>query len=584
MNVTPDSSSWQHSEHITAASIYASRSTTSTVLPTTVAAIYESGSRHSTISTTSASIYALRGAASPIDRTPTRVLNLPSSQSSRQLTVQRQLQHRHATLTSARAISRPQTPTLTVRYVVGALPPSTSVSPATICTLGNDLALRGLQSRTPPSAIAALRTTFHREDELKRNWGHHFLSVLPLYAIAHIVTGSPDGEYLLIPRGAQAIADFVLLYLQKWSWTTLRDAYHVFIRFLAWAERHELDTSSCRFTPMDIGLFIRHESDISLARGVGSQGGSSVGSSLGRHLFFVQNNLKVQLGMSTSSGPLLNRSLPTSSTPSPPISIRMVAAFQLLAADPANSDFIRAHAAFWVLLCLGCQRFQQAQRSCIWRRDNEFISLATYLDKHPNPSLQRPRPWWVPVAGIYCTPGSDSSAWSNALDLMLSDLPADAWFLLRATDSTNGDPFNATAWRSTPETYARATTSLRALLCRCSLPVKDSLAFTPHSPRHFLPEVAGSRGIAADERCELGRWAGSTASSYSLLPAEVALAAHLHRASRMPDHYAPTTVELRIRRILLDQTTAVTALLRQRGGPVNLPVVGGFNLLTPVRP
>ena len=115
----------------------------------------------------------------------------------------------------------------------------------------------------------------------------------------------------------------------------------------------------------------------------------------------------------------------------------------------------------------------------------------------------------------------------------------------------------------------------------CGFTVEQGLAYTLHSPRHFLPEAAAARGELGTCRCEIGRWSQSVTVTQlaSLRPETNMMHKHRDKGARLPDLYAKNNATQRPLTILNRQMGAMCTY-HKKCGPGNLRLYGGLIFLT----
>lgn len=225
------------------------------------------------------------------------------------------------------------------------------------------------------------------------------------------------------------------------------------------------------------------------------------------------------------------------------LSLGAVVGLEYLAARHPSAH-VRGQAGGWSLLARLALRVEQAQ-SCVLNAvvAHEFqgktftiVVGAVRRDKNPNPSHRRPRPVWGVIDGL-----DHPTCLHDALQEMLMGVESSR-FLIRDTDSPDGDPSRATAWVAAPlRGAARVDASLQALLRLppISLSDADASRHHGHSAKRFLLNVAEASGaFSSVEATEIGRFSLSTAQSHDLEPVAALLQAHTMRASVLPDIYA----------------------------------------------
>jgi len=153
-------------------------------------------------------------------------------------------------------------------------------------------------------------------------------------------------------------------------------------------------------------------------------------------------------------------------------------------------------------------------------------------------------------------------------------------YISRAFASSDGSVKNATGLLPGPLLQEHGLmAALQEILCMAyGFTVEQSLAYTLHSPRHFLPEVAAARGEPATCWCKIGRWNQSVAQLSSLRPETNMVRKHRDRAARLPDLHAKNNATQRPLVILNRQMGALRTYYT-KCGPGNLPLHGGLNFL-----
>jgi len=148
------------------------------------------------------------------------------------------------------------------------------------------------------------------------------------------------------------------------------------------------------------------------------------------------------------------------------LSIGAVVSLEYLTAHHP-SEWVRGQAAGWSVIAKLALRLEQAQACVInafvqHKYEGESFTIAVGAvrrDKHPNPAKRRPRPVWGVIDGL-----DHAACIREALQAMLVGVEA-SQFLLRDTDSPDGDPTRATSWVSAPlKGNPRIDASLQALL------------------------------------------------------------------------------------------------------------------------
>ena len=259
----------------------------------------------------------------------------------------------------------------------------------------------------------------------------------------------------------------------------------------------------------------------------------------------------------------------SAASPSLCLSLRAVASLDAASKDEANGAFIQGHCAAWTFLHYSVSRLAQAQRATFVSDQDDVRTMVTALEKTPRLGRGRARAFWAPKVGI------DGAGYLAIIDQMLDDLECPS-FVLRDTDSVDGDPRKATKWVDAPCTGNRAVRSLRACLETIGMPAPEAAWYSPSCARHFLPLVARLRGETAERRNELGRWAGSSAAEAPMPSSEKAAAKSTRLSAEMPDRYAGAAIPAVVSGIIVAQISACRDVV-QKKGLANLPMHGGFS-------
>ena len=261
----------------------------------------------------------------------------------------------------------------------------------------------------------------------------------------------------------------------------------------------------------------------------------------------------------------------SAASPSVCLSLRAVTSLDINSKKEGNNEFVQGHCAAWAFLHYSVSRLAQAQRASFVLDRDHARTMVTAREKTPIVRAARPRAFWAPSRGI------DGAGYLSSIDAMLSDLHKPS-FVLRDTDSPDGDPRKATKWSDEACMGPRATKSLRACLeLAVEMTPSEAKWYSPSTARHFLPLVARMRGESAERRNELGRWSGSSSSDASVLPTERAAAKAARTSAAMPNRYAGAAVPAIVTGIICAQITACSSIVSSRGLS-NLPVHGGFHV------
>ncbi|KAL1523964.1 hypothetical protein AB1Y20_018880 [Prymnesium parvum] len=249
------------------------------------------------------------------------------------------------------------------------------------------------------------------------------------------------------------------------------------------------------------------------------------------------------------------------------LSIGAVVSLEYLTAHHP-SEWVRGQAAGWSLIARLALRLEQAQ-SCVINAfvqhtcGGESFTIAVgsvRRDKHPNPAKRRPRPIWGVVDGL-----DRAECIRESLHAMLTGVEA-SQYLLRDTNSPDGDPTRATAWVSAPlKGNPRIDASLQALLRLppASFSPEEASQIHGHAAKRFLLNVAeASAAFTPVEACEVGRFSMSTSQSSDLEPVAAMLQAHSLRASVLPDVYAGKAKVARVFDLLVKAHLALRSARR----------------------
>jgi hypothetical protein len=267
-------------------------------------------------------------------------------------------------------------------------------------------------------------------------------------------------------------------------------------------------------------------------------------------------------------------SLPQSAEP---VTMKMIVELEEFIANPNTSEYMRHIAAAYLFCCYCVMRVQQAQ-SCyiLGVRSDEIIDGAVILDKNPKRAHQKSRPFWGPVYGI-----TRSRLWYDSLRTSLLGVE-EGCFIFRAFKSTDGSLANAYAWQNGPlvKGFGLVEAIQEMLMAACGFTIDQAQAYTLHSPKHFLTEVAAGRGEPATCRVEIGRWSNAVAQMESMRPALRMQYKHEVACASLPDLYAKHAVAERPITILQRQMKALRDFADSRQGlSANMPPYGGWGLL-----
>ena len=433
------------------------------------------------------------------------------------------------------------------------------------------------------------------------------VAVLPLVAVAHAAACSVRD---LAGMGAERLAHHLVERRPGiWRWSTVRDVVNVWVRWLAWLSRHDVEHDGSRFNAVDLGDFFEEVDSAARAKGPANEAraaakdaaAAAAASSRGepppppkrwQDGAHALTGVKSSLGMVARHFgvvlPLKEASFgrkpgARARMPTPALTVGIVFrlyAFVSRVAEAAAVGSVpfaeRAHAAVAaaLLFCsFSCNRCEQANSCAFERLVGGYLHGVLLLDKHPNPEKRQARPFWMRVAGF-----DGGRAWFDFLLGVLAGVEGGC-FVFRDFDSVRGDPQEASRFLNSPLVGERLVFAIRCLLVRvCGMSWDDAGRWAKHAARHFLMEVAGARGEPALRAVEIGRWSGSTAQDPDLAPSAQLARRHQLRAGVMPEAYAPLAKVARVCGIVGDQMGALDALWASLQGRA-LPVFGGFEPL-----
>ena len=433
------------------------------------------------------------------------------------------------------------------------------------------------------------------------------VAVLPLVAIAHAAACS---VHELANMGSERLAHHLVERRPNiWRWSTVRDVVNVWVRWLAWLSRHDVEHDGSGFNAVDLGDFFeevdttaRAKGPANMARAVAQDAAAAAAASArgepppppkkwqdGAHaLSGVKSSLGMVarhfgVGLPIKEASFGRKPGARARMPTPALTVGIVFRLYSFVSRVAEAEAAgsvpfteRAHAAVAaaLLFCsFSCNRCEQANSCAFERFAGGYLHGVLLLDKHPNPEKRQARPFWMRVAGF-----DGSRAWFDFLLGVLAGVESGC-FVFRDFDSGRGDPQEATRFLNSPLVGERLVLAIRCVLVRvCDMSWLVAGRWAKHAARHFLMEVAGARGEPALRAVEIGRWSGSTAQDPDLAPSAQLARRHQLRAGVMPEAYAPLAKVARVCGIVGDQMGALDALWASLQGR-SLPVFGGFEPL-----
>ena len=455
---------------------------------------------------------------------------------------------------------------------------------------------------TPQASMANRYLTF----QLSR-----LLAVIPMSAVAFSCACTVAE---VVKLSSDRLARHFMTHGRQSMWTagTVRDLHNVWLRFMTWLERREIEHDGSTFNAVDLGEFLtsvdadaRAKGNANRDRAAAKDAKAAAAARLrgdpppprtrwqdGTHaLGGVTSKLQMfvtHFGMSLPLAQSCPRRAPGRKVraPTPAYTIGMV--FRLYdfvnkvaaSGSPTHSEMAHAAvAAAMMFACFSCMRCEQAN-SCFFDGECDgFLHGVIVLDKHPNPLKRKSRPFYMRLAGP-----DGGSAWFEFLKRVLSGVEEGCFIFRDYEGSDSGDPGASTGFRNNPLVGHRLVHAIHCVLMRvCGLSPADAKLYAKHSSRHFLMEVSGARGEPAVNAIEIGRWSGSTAQDPDLVPAERHVMRHQLAAGVMPEAYAPLAKVARVCSILGGQMDALAKLwtrcVSSGAGVSSIPVSGDFSPL-----
>ena len=305
----------------------------------------------------------------------------------------------------------------------------------------------------------------------------------------------------------------------------------------------------------------------------GHAGGHAAKGALATAIKFMKKRCYFRIDISsTAVARSFETARRTAGTPAPSLNPRN--AFCLSEqAEHGGSEFVRGHAGGHYAGAQFALRQVNAQRAHIVSIANGVVFGEVDLDAKQKSTQQRGRPMWTPERDA-----RGRNSWLTSIATMLTAHPSviGQHFFVRATNSPDGNPFNATAWGEGPETAGRSRISLCALLQAgpYGVPAAIARAITGHSSKHLLPNVGRSLHLTDPQINEIGRWSGSRAQNTAASGAP----SREVQVGPCPAAYSTEAAEEVVPAIM----ETVVASLRELHArlPANaLPHVGGWSML-----
>ena len=422
----------------------------------------------------------------------------------------------------------------------------------------------------------------------------NLLKLFPPGACAAVLGTSQERVMGMVP--AKVVSDCARA-LAKTGVSTLKGALSALLRALAWADDHDV-AHGMVFDGVDTRDFLDHvqaqaelkvrerrakfdaENAARAAKGLAPK----TWPANARDASSARETVKTSLKWLTKHGVQFNVDAPAvvaggfarrAPEPKEPLSIKDVVALEDGAVDGGN-EFLSGHQAAFAKMAHASLRLEQANFCLLEFEDDGTVHGFVGKEKDPVPAKQKARPFWMASGGFRRRHGR------KVLERLLEMLKGVecGCFLLRDTDSVDGDPRRATAWRNAPCTGQRALNSLRACVEATGRSAEWAARYGYSSCRPVLPEIACAREEPAPRRVEIGRWSGSTAKDKDLAPEQREQLRHARDLAVLPDRYARTAKVQRVCKIIHEQMSAVHTLL---ASGATLPDSAGWELM-PERP
>ena len=324
------------------------------------------------------------------------------------------------------------------------------------------------------------------------------------------------------------------------------------------------------------------------ARGAAARGGQAA------NCLWLASNLAFPIQMDSVSVKLVVKaSRRKTSKQAPALGPRYVYVLCWLV-EYGESEWVQCHAAGWLSAVMFALRHVNMQRACVISVANDTVTGACDLDAKIQASEQTGRPMWAAARDM-----RGSTEWVRRL-MHMRDAPPrtlnhvgvaeDPHYLMRDTNSPDGDPTRATGWIDAPLTGARALKSLHALGVMSPWALDPAVVQekTLHSAKHDLNCVSRAGGDPPGDTNEVGKWSGSIAQTAEL--ADMAARSALRAAHSgaplggseldlaMPELYSRETAEEIVPAIMERQVSRLRALATSPGID-HLPQKGGWRFI-----
>jgi len=274
---------------------------------------------------------------------------------------------------------------------------------------------------------------------------------------------------------------------------------------------------------------------------------------------FLLKNFKVQTSADHLS--VLNRPKrqPRDSIPTPSATPAMLGQLAFLAGSSPNR-FVRGLSGGMHNVSLMATRGEQASATSVVSRQDGYVTLAIHSEKSNEPHKKKPRPAFIPQMDVL---GAESCY--EEMVVMLTGVEHGN-FLLRDTNSTDGNPFDAscTEWLDCALVGKRANVALHALLAAAplSIPVEVAASYDMHALKHTLMETGCAISSDVLKRHQIGGYSGSALRLRGLMPDAALMLQHRFTCAQMPLRYAQESRVLEIIETIEEHIAPLRALLR----------------------